>query len=184
MTTPMDIDARPGAEPVPKGPLLGALADAVGHCVLVFAFLPALSALPGWLAFEATSRTNLEDGVVLAFLPVRGAVLLLHAFRAGVVTSVAAGIAAGLALTAWTWWRGAVASWGGRLGIGAIAGALAAGIGIAVGLAIVAARGTVPDVPLRVIAFELGTGIVCGMIAAPRAIQLLAREPHGRLAGC
>src|SRR5690606_22166745 len=49
-------------------------ADAVGHCVLVFAFLPTLAALPSWLAFEARNPLNASDPLVLVFLPVRGAI--------------------------------------------------------------------------------------------------------------
>ena len=53
----------------------GARADAVGHSVLVFALLPALVPVPRWLAFEAQNALNRTDAVVLAFVPVRGAIV-------------------------------------------------------------------------------------------------------------
>ena len=59
--------------------------------MLVFAFLPTLAALPRWVAFEATSTLNLHDPVVLAFLPVRGALLLLSALEEGLVPGILAG---------------------------------------------------------------------------------------------
>ena len=82
------------------------IADAVGHCVLVFAFLPALASLPAWLYFEAGNPLNREDAVALTFVPVRGAILLLHAFRAGVVPGVLAGLVDGVLVCAWVGRRG------------------------------------------------------------------------------
>ena len=72
----------------------GAIADVVGHCVVVFAFVPTLAVLPGWLHAEATNALNWHDPIVLAFLPVRGMVALWSAFGAGLVPGIIGGLIA------------------------------------------------------------------------------------------
>lgn len=149
---------------------LARFADAIGYSVLVFAFLPTLAALPPWLRFEATNPLNLADPVVLAFLPVRGVVLLLHAFQAGAIPGVLAGIIHGVLLCAFTRTsaagsdvkRGMVAA------IGAVAGALAA-LGVVLATAGRLGLASLAGGPVL---FELASGIVCGAIAAPTAVRL------------
>jgi hypothetical protein len=149
---------------------LGRFADAIGYSVLVFAFLPTLAALPPWLRFEATNGLNLSDPVVLAFLPVRGVISLLHAFQAGAAPGVLAGIVHGLLVCAVartfavraTERRAVVAA------AGAVAGALAA---LVVVLATVGRIG-IASLAAGAVLFELASGIVCGAIAAPTAVRL------------
>jgi len=151
-----------------------AVADAVGHCVLVFAFVPALAAVPGWLLREGSLAPNLHDPLVLAFLPVRGAVALLNAFFVGAAQGVIAGVCAGLVLAAWRGARGATASTAEAALRGAAAGAVGAAVMVAVVLAWQAARVGALAPPPAAVAFELGAGILCGVLAAPGASGLLA----------
>ena len=156
----------------------------MGHCVLVFAFVPTLASLPAWLWFEVRNPLNASDPVVLTFLPVRGAILLLHAFRAGVANGVLAGCVDGLLVSAWVRRRGVAPSLARRLGLGALGGALAAAVVVGVTLARATARGSLASTPLAAVAFELGAGVVCGLIAAPTAFRLAAipsvpRDPEG-----
>lgn len=159
-----------------KAPLarsLGGVADAVGHCVLVFAFAPTLAALPAWLYFEAHNPLNLQEPVVLTFVPVRGAILLLDAFAAGVSEGVLAGAIHGILVSAWASWRGRVSTRRQRIGLGAIGGALAAclmifaqvSVGV-VDLGQLASHG-------GVVAFEIVSGMLCGLVATPTALRLL-----------
>jgi len=145
---------------------LGRFADAIGHSVLVFAFLPTLVSLPSWLRFEATNGLNLTDPVVLAFLPVRGAILLLHAFQAGAVPGVLAGIVHGLLVCALA--RTLETSRGVAAAAGAVAGALAALVVVLV----TAGRIGIASLAGAPVLFELASGIVCGAIAAPTAVRL------------
>lgn len=149
---------------------LGRFADAIGHSVLVFAFLPTLASLPSWLRFEAANDLNLTDPVVLAFLPVRGVILLLHAFKAGAAPGVLAGILHGflVCLFAWRSESGATTSRGAAAAIGAVAGALAA-LGVVVATA---GRSGLASLASGPVLFELASGIVCGAIAAPTAVRL------------
>ncbi len=149
--------------------------------MLVFAFLPTLAALPAWLTFELRNPLNLSDPVVLVFLPVRGAILLLHAFRAGVVPGVLAGVVDGLLVQAWARRRDEVAITGPRIGLAALGGALAA-LSVVVGLGLFAARGGVPSFALATVAFEIASGVVCGMVAAPGAVRLATRPDQERAA--
>lgn len=149
-------------------PSYGAIADAVGHCLLVFTFVPPLLALPGWLYREAGNHLNLEEPLVLAFVPVRGVTVLLNAFYAGVVPGLVAGLVTGVALTVLA--RRAVAP---RL-LGAVIGALAAGVALVATL--VVARGSAWAPPANVVAFELGAGLLCGGIAAPTALRFMRTD--------
>src|SRR5262249_55845501 len=144
--------------------------------------VPPLAALPRWLAFEATNALNVQDPLVLVFLPVRGAILLLNEFRDGVVPGILAGVLDGIALGAWATWRGAETTSAGagaararRLAIGAAAGLVASGVMVAVTLAVIGDRSR--PWPLGAILFEVGSGVVCGSIAAPRALRLLSAAP-------
>jgi hypothetical protein len=150
----------------------GAVADAVGHCVLVFAFVPPLAALPRWLSFEINNSLNVQDPIVLAFLPVRGMLLLVNAFRAGLVPGVMAGAIEGGLLWAWLA-RGAASTRAQRIVVGAVTGALAACAVVLVSV-VVAAANTGPRTGRDAIAFEIASGVLCGMIAAPTALRFLA----------
>jgi hypothetical protein len=156
---------------------LGACADAVGHCVLIFAFLPTLASLPAWLAFEAQNPLNLSDPVVLIFLPVRGAILLLHAFRAGVANGVLAGLVDGLLVWVWVRRYGLPSPAGRAPALGAVGGALAALIVVIAKLVGPALQAPLTASLLAPIAFELVAGVVCGLVAAPRAAHLAAAAP-------
>jgi hypothetical protein len=148
-------------------------ADAIGHCALIFAFVPTLAALPRWLSFEVTNRLNLDDPVVLAFLPVRGVVLLLNEFRDGVVPGLLAGLIDGVLLCAWVAWRDDQGPRARRLVVGALGGVVAAGVMVLGTLA--AAGDRSQPVPVVAVLFEMVSGMVCGAIAAPTAIRLLLR---------
>ena len=134
----------------------------------MFAFVPTLAALPGWVHAEVTNSLNWHDPIVLAFLPVRGMVALWSAFDAGLVPGIIGGLIDGILLGAWLLRarprRTVVA--------GAICGALA---GSGVVLASVA-LGTFQrgfSLPRAVpVAFELASGLVCGMLAVPTAVRL------------
>ena len=76
---------------VGENSLWRAIADAVGHCVLVFAFVPALFSVPGWIWFEATNPLNRQDPIVFAFVLVRGGIGVLEAFSTVVLPGVLAG---------------------------------------------------------------------------------------------
>lgn len=149
---------------------LARFADAIGHSVLVFAFLPTLAALPAWLRFEATNGLNLGDPVVLVFLPVRGVILLLNAFEAGVIPGVLAGIVHGLFLCAFA--RTSAAGAGASRGVVALAGAVAGAL--AAFTVVLATVGPSRGAALTSgpVLFELASGIVCGAIAAPTALRL------------
>ena len=144
--------------------------------MLVFAFVPTLAALPRWLYFETTNRLNLEDPVVLVFIPIRGIVLLLTAFRDGVVQGLIAGLIDGVLMAFWLLRWGHVASLTRRIIWGALCGAVAA-----IGMVLLgAAVGIFESAQLiarpAAVGFEIGSGIVCGMIAAVTASRLWLRS--------
>jgi hypothetical protein len=149
-----------------------AFADAVGHCILVFAFLPPLAALPAWLAFELRNPLNVTDAVVLTFVPVRGAVLLLHAFRDGVVPGVLIGLADGVMLWTWCRWRPDPQAAPGRSALGAVFGVVAASLVTLATLLVARWHGRSPEVAMTTLAFEIGAGLACGAVAAPTAFRL------------
>jgi hypothetical protein len=174
----------PTADRVPRS--WGAVADAIGAGVLVFAFAPILASVPWWLSFEATNRLNARDPVVLAFVPVRGIVFLLDAFRDGAVQGVVAGAIFGVLCCVWTAWRSGLPPQRERIALGATTGALAAGVMLllTVPLGIVApgrppASGAIGEVPafaglraVRTVSFEVVAGMLCGMVAAPMVLGL------------
>jgi len=141
----------------------------------VFAFVPTLAALPGWLYFEAHNPLDYRDPIVLAFAPVRATVALLGAFSAGVLPGTTAGVLDGLLLAAWLRSGARVSTRRRRALVGGACGALAGClmIGGTVAYAILTSRpfaltGTV-------IAFELGSAVICGILAAPAAVRFLYR---------
>jgi hypothetical protein len=154
----------------------GAVADAIGHCVLVFVFVPLLPVVWQWLRFEATNPLDLRDPLVLAFLPVRGGNVALDAFYGGLLPGVLTGVIAGILLSVWlgsgaripTRWKLHLA--------GAAAGAVAACVMVAVvaGGELVAGRERKWGV--AAVAFEVGSGLVCGTIAVPSVARLLGRH--------
>jgi hypothetical protein len=163
----------PAAAPAQRRPSWGAVADAIGCCVLAFAFLPPLASLVGWLSFEATNPLNLRDRVVLEFLPIRGLIALLAAFLAGVVPGVVSGVFDGVLVTTWWTWRG-VPTHGHVLLLGAVSGALAAELMTLAVLAFEASTTSAALPPMSTLVFELASGVVCGIVSAPRAVRLLA----------
>src|SRR5205823_617376 len=150
-----------------------AVADAVGRCVLVFVFVPTLVALPGWLRYEASNPLNFSDVMVTLFIPIRGLRALLNAFQAGMDAGLLSGLMDGLLVYAWFSSRGDVATRRQRMLVGASLGAAAGVVAVVVVLAIQAFRGGQPVIPLVPIAFEIGSGAVCGIIAIPAAARLL-----------
>ncbi|HJQ83705.1 MAG TPA: hypothetical protein VKA21_06510 [Candidatus Binatia bacterium] len=152
----------------------GAVADAVGHCVLIFAFAPTLAALPGWLYLEAHNPLNLDEPLVLMFAPMRGVIALLDAFAAGVLPGVLAGAIDGILVVTWFSWGGDVSTRRRQVFMGAIWGALAAGLMLPVATSVTFLRGASVTLPAATVAFEITSGIVCGMVATPTAIRLLA----------
>lgn len=156
-------------------PSFGAVADAVGHSLLLFAFLPALAPVPRWLAFEVANPLNRSDAVVLAYLPVRGAVLLLNVFWEGLVPGLVAGVLNGL-FFAFAATRGDRPPTTGRaLALGAATGLGAAAAMIALFVATGLSRATQLAAPATL--FELGAALACGALAAPEATRLLTRAP-------
>lgn len=155
----------------------GAVADVVGHCVLVFAFVPPLAELPRWLAFEASNPLNGQDPIVLAFLPMRGLILLLGAFSAGLTQGMLGGVFAGLLLSVLLSRQGGTATLGRRLGLGALGGALAASLAVGTLLA-----PRLADLAAHAgqVGFEIVLGMVCGVLAAPTASRLLSDPRHAQ----
>jgi len=149
------------------------VADSVGRCVLVFVFVPTLVALPGWLRYEASNPLNFADAMVTLFIPIRGLRALLNAFQAGMDAGLLSGLMDGLLVYAWFSSRGDVANRRQRMLVGASLGAAAGVLAVVVVLAIQAFRGGQLVIPLVPIAFEIGSGAVCGIIAIPAAVRLL-----------
>ena len=143
---------------------------------MVFAFVPTLAALPQWLYFEAHNRLNLEEPVVLVFVPVRGVILLLNSFSRGLVQGVIAGVIDGFLMSVWLFRRGRVSSRIQRTTCGAICGALAALLMVLMGVAVGIFDPRQLTARPGAVAFEMVSGIVCGMIAAPTAFRLWIRS--------
>jgi hypothetical protein len=164
------------SEPAPTKPGAyspGAVADSIGHCVLVFAFVPALAVIPGWLFFESTNPLNVREPLVLSFLLVRGVDTVLNAFYAGIVAGVLTGFIYGVLVCAWLW-SGARVSTQRQLYLsGAIGGALAACLMVVVVATVQAFAGQERIWGAGAIAFEVVSGLVCGTIAVPTAARLL-----------
>jgi hypothetical protein len=154
----------------------GGIADAIGHCLLVFTFVPALTVVPGWLLFESGNAQNLSEPVVLSFLMVRGVHTLLDAVYTGIVPGVLSGIIDGLLVCAWLRSGERAPT---RLQLyagGAVCGAIAACLMIGVVAAQQLLAGEVLPWGARAVAFEIGSGLACGALAIPTAARLLRGE--------
>jgi hypothetical protein len=151
-----------------------AIADAVGHSVLVFVFVPTLAALPGWLRYEFANPLVFTDPMVTVFTPVRGLRALLNGFDEGMNAGLLAGLLNGVLVCAWAWSRGAPATRRQRLLLGAGGGAVAGALMAATMLAIHAVRAGELVIPFVPVAFEIGSGVVCGVVAGPTMLRLLA----------
>lgn len=147
--------------------------------MLVFAFAPTLAVLPRWILFEATNPLNLQEPVVLAFLPVRAGLALVNAFFDGVTQGVFAGVVVGILLSGWYVRRGVAATTGGRILLGAACGALGAAIMVATMLSLDVLQSGTLTAPIAPVLFELVSGTVCGALAIPHAVRLLAGDEQG-----
>ena len=161
----------PHTEPEALG--VGAVADAIGQCILVCAFLPSLVAVAQWLYLEATNPLNVSEPLVLSFVLVRGVTSVLEAFSAGLVAGVVNGLMIGIFVC--TWLRA-------RLGgfappqlylVGAVAGGLAACVMIVLVVGVESAAGSERLWGAGAVAFEIVSGMLCGTIAVPTAARLL-----------
>jgi len=153
----------------------GAIADAIGHCLLVFTFVPALTVVPGWLLFESGNALNLREPVVFSFLLVRGVHTALDAFYTGIVPGVLTGLIDGLLVSAWLRSRAPTRS--ALYAGGALRGAIAAGLMIAVVAAQQLLAGEARTWGAGAVVFEIGSGLVCGALAIPGAARLLGYDP-------
>jgi hypothetical protein len=142
--------------------------------LVVFAFVPVVAALPGWMLSEARNALNWQDPVVLAFVPVRGVMALLDAFADGVVPGGMAGTFAGLLLTGWSLTGRRTDPRLQRIVVGAAAGMLAAAMVVTIVAAHMMLAGHALALPALPTAFELGSGATCGAIAAPTALGYFA----------
>ena len=149
------------------------IVEAVAHCVMVFAFLPALIVLPDWLYFELTNPLNRHEPLVLAFVVVRGVNVLLDSFMGGLVPGLVAGTIDGLLVTAWVRARGPVATRAQRILLSATCGALAGCAAVLVVVLREPWKEKELAVPAITIAFGIASGVLCGAVAAPRALAFL-----------
>jgi hypothetical protein len=157
----------------------GAIADAVGYSVLVYVFVPTLAGLPSWLRYELANPLNFADPMVTLFLPVRGFRALLNAFEQGMNAGLLAGLLNGVLVCVWTWSRGRPAHLRQRLLLGAAAGATASFLMIATLLTTNAVRAGELAIPFLPVVFEVGSGLVCGVIAVPTMLRLLTAPDTG-----
>ena len=150
--------------------------------MLVFAYVPALASMPTWLWFELHNPANLREPVILAFLPIRGFLALLDGFYAGAIPGILAGCVQGLLLSAWCWMRGSISPWRRSLALGALAGLVAASVVTfitRIGPDLVRGAASPRDLPIP---FEVASGLVCGLLAAPMAVRLLLPAAPGETA--
>ena len=150
-----------------------AVADALGHSILVFVFLPTLAALPDFLGYELRNPFNLTDPVVLAFLPARTLRAFVNAFSSGVIPGSIAGAVNTALLCAMVWLRPAPAGAAQRMALGAVCGVVAGLLSVLAILAIQFGRAGITNAPWVAIAFETASATVCGMVAGPGAVRLL-----------
>jgi hypothetical protein len=151
----------------------GTVADVIGDCVLIFAFAPALTAIPGWLLSEAVNRDLLQDPFVLAFLLVRAVRAVLRAFYDGIVAGVLSGLIDGVLVCAWLRGRRRAPTGRGLYVTGAILGGVAACLMVVV-VATVQALAAQPRVwGAPAVAFDVGAGLVCGTLAIATAARRL-----------
>jgi hypothetical protein len=170
------------ADHTAQKPSWGAIADAVGRSVLVYVLVPTLVSLPGWLRSELANPLNFSDPVVTAFLPVRGFRALLNAFDAGENAGLLAGLLNGVFVCVWARWRGVPTGLRQRLLLGAASGAAASLLMIVAVLTFNWLDTGNLVVPLVAIAFESASGLVCGLIALPTLLRLLAPTDSAPLA--
>jgi hypothetical protein len=156
-----------------RSPSRGAIADAVGCSVLAFLFVPALAGLPGWIGYELANPLNFADPTVTLFLPVRGFRALLNAFDQGRNAGLLAGLLNGAIVCGGVWWRGVPAQLPQRLLLGGAAGATASLLMIATLLTINAVRAGELVIPFLPVAFEVASGLVCGVVAVTTMLRLL-----------
>ena len=136
--------------------------------MLVFAFVPPLAALLPWIYFEAHNALNLQDGIVLAFLPARGLLTLLDAFSAGIAQRLLAGLLTGIVLSALLPTPGRHAT-SRRVALGLLGGVLGSGLAM-LALSLRADHLASHD---GLIALDLLWGAICGVLAASTAYRLL-----------
>jgi len=164
----------PAREPAALGFAWAETADVLGHSVLVFVFLPLLVALPEFVSYEIRNPYNYSDPVVLALLPGRALRALVNAFAAGVIPSSISGALYAASLCAWAWARPLPSTLGSRLAVGALLGLLAGLLSVVAVVAIQFGREGVTNAPWIAIAFETGSAAVCGAVAAPAALRMVA----------
>src|SRR5262249_19343288 len=145
------------ADHTAEQPSWGAIADAVGHSVLVYVLVPTLVSLPSWLQYELGNPLNFADPVVTAFLPVRGFRALLNAFDAGRTAGLLAGLLNGAFVCIWVRWRGVPTPLRQRLLFGAATGAAASLLMVIILLTLNLGAGDLV-IPLVPIAFESASG--------------------------
>jgi hypothetical protein len=145
--------------------------------VLVFAFLPVVVVLPGWMYFEATNPLNLQDPIVLVFAPLRALVRMLNAFFAGMVPGLVGGLTAGVLLALVATRVPVAASTHPRL-VGAGCGAVAGLVVVASALAPLLATSGAISARLGAATFELLSAVACGVVAGPTAVRWLIDPPR------
>lgn len=145
--------------------------------MLVFVFLPTLASLPSWFRYEMSNPLNFDDPMVTLFLPARFLRALLNAFSDGMNAGLLSGVLNGGIVSAWVWFRGAPEALRERLQLGAGAGAIASALMATTMLTINAASAGQLVLPFVPIAFEISSGIVCGLVAIPKMLRLL--DPPG-----
>jgi hypothetical protein len=181
---PRPASVEPEARPTPPTALRlswGAIADAVGHSVLVFVFVPTLAALPGWLRSEVALPLNGTDPTVTLFMPIRGLIALMNAFTQGMNAGLIAGLLNGVLVCAWVRSRGAPAKLREQLLLGAGAGGTASFLMAAALLSLLAIRGGELAIPFVPVAFEISSGVVCGVLSVFMMLRLLARPDAASL---
>jgi len=140
--------------------------------MLVFAYAPALVAIPSWLWFELHNPANLHVPAILAFAPIRGFLLLLDAFQLGAAAGASAGCLHGLFLSAWRWTHDGISTRRHRLALGALGGAIAASLVMSARVVWAMFQGAAP--PVQEIASGIVIGLVCGLLSTSTALRLLA----------
>ncbi len=165
------VDA--GASPSDDGRRsFGRAADAIGHCVLVFAFVPILVVLPNWLARQLEDPVA-RDPIAVLFVPVRAVITLLEAFAAGVGPRVVTGIIAGVLLWSWLAFGARVPRALPALVAGIVCGTAAASLLMLAAFARAQLAGEPVTLASWPVLQHLGTGAVCGAIAGPTAARLV-----------
>lgn len=155
----------------------GTVADAVGQCVVVFAFLPPLTGLLRFFAIEADNSLNLQDPIVLAFVPVRALFVLLDSFAVGLLPRCMTGVLHGAFVSAWLLAYGGAITRRQSLVVGASSGALAAAVILAA-----EALGSFAAEPMgsRTVVVQILFGIGCGIVATVGTVRRLQVQDPGK----